>query len=57
MRWRDGIVVTLLIIVVLLLAALSMWIILLRMRPLDTEMLRAPGFSQMDTHDFVTVFA
>jgi len=37
MRWRDGIVVTLLIIVVLLLAAFSMWIILLRMRPLDTE--------------------
>lgn len=55
MRWRDSIVATLLVIVVLLLAAL--WIILLRMRPLDAEMLRAPGFSQMDERDFVTVFA
>lgn len=57
MRWRDSIVATLLVIVVLLLAAFSMWIILLRMRPLDAEMLRAPGFLQMDERDFVTVFA
>lgn len=39
---RDHIVAILLTIFVLALAAFSMWIILLRMRPLDPEMLRAP---------------
>lgn len=57
MRWRDSIVATLLVIMVLFLAAFSMWIILLRMRPLDVETLRAPGFLQMDMRDLVTVFA
>lgn len=57
MRGRDRIVAGLLIILVLLLAGFSMWIILLRMRPLDTEMLRAPGFSLMDARDCVAEFA
>lgn len=38
-------------IFVLALAAYSLWIILLRMRPLDPEMLRAPGFSQTEMFD------
>jgi hypothetical protein len=48
MRFRQRLIAGLLVIVVLALAAFSMWIILLRMRPLDPEMLRAPGFSQVE---------
>ncbi len=39
---RDRIVAVFLTVAVLALAVFSMWIILLRMRPLDPEMLRAP---------------
>ena len=42
MQRRDRVVAVLLTIVVAALAVFSMWIILLRMRPLDPEMLRAP---------------
>ena len=48
MRFRQRVISGLLILAVLALAAFSMWIILLRMRPLDPEMLRAPGFSQIE---------
>lgn len=49
MRFRQRVIAGLLILAVLALAAFSMWIILLRMRPLDPEMLRAPGFSLIET--------
>lgn len=45
MRFRQRILAGAVIIAVLLLAAFAMWIILLRLRPLDPEGLRAPGFS------------
>ncbi len=48
MRFRQRVIAGLLIVAVLGLAAFSMWIILLRMRPLDPEILRAPGFSQVE---------
>lgn len=51
MRLRQRVIAGLLIFCVLALAVFSMWIILLRMRPLDPEMLRAPGFSQIEMLD------
>lgn len=51
MRLRQRVIAGLLILAVLLLAVFSMWIILLRMRPIDPEMLRAPGFSQIEMFD------
>lgn len=48
MRRRQILVGAVLTIIVLALAAFSMWIILLRMRPLDPEILRAPGFSNIE---------
>ena len=42
MRFRQRILAGAVIIAVLLLAAFAMWIILLRLRPLDPEGLRAP---------------
>jgi hypothetical protein len=39
---RDRLVAVVLTVIVLALAAFSMWVILLRMRPLDPEMFRAP---------------
>ncbi|MBX3506027.1 MAG: hypothetical protein KF895_11160 [Parvibaculum sp.] len=53
MRFRQRVVAGFLILAVLALAAFSMWIILLRMRPLDPEMLRAPGFSQTEVNERV----
>ncbi|MBX3447818.1 MAG: hypothetical protein KF765_13775 [Parvibaculaceae bacterium] len=53
MRFRQRVIAGLLILAVLALAAFSMWIILLRMRPLDPEMLRAPGFSLIETAHIV----
>ncbi|HAC59278.1 MAG TPA: hypothetical protein DCF73_13120 [Rhodobiaceae bacterium] len=43
MRLHQRILTVLLIVAVLLLAAFAMWIILLRLRPLDPEGLRAPA--------------
>jgi hypothetical protein len=51
MRFRQRVIAGVLVIAVLALAVFSMWIILLRIRPLDPEMLRAPGFSQIETAD------
>ncbi|MFN4354854.1 hypothetical protein [Parvibaculum sp.] len=51
MRLRQRVIAGLLILAVLLLAVFSMWIILLRMRPIDPEMLRAPAFSQIEMFD------
>lgn len=55
MRRRQRVIAGLLVLCVLLLAVFSMWIILLRMRPLDPEMLRAPGFSQIEMSDVAVV--
>lgn len=49
MVFRQRFIAAILIVVVLLLAAFAMWVILLRVRPLDPEGLRAPGFTS--THE------
>ena len=45
MRLRRRLLLFAMVMVVLFLAAFSMFIILVSMRPLDPEALRAPGFS------------
>ena len=51
MRLRQRLIAGLLVLFVLALAVFSMWIVLLRIRPLDPEMLRAPGFSLIEMFD------
>ena len=43
--WRRRLGLTLLVVVTLALAAFAMLLILLHMRPLESERLRAPAFS------------
>lgn len=52
MRLRQRILAGLLIVAVLLLAVFAMWIILLRLHPLDPEGLRAPAItSELPLHE------
>ncbi|MBO6635895.1 hypothetical protein [Parvibaculum sp.] len=57
MRLRRRLLLFALVMAVLFLAAFSMFIILVSMRPLDPEMLRAPGFSQDETGALEAGFA